>query len=218
MAIGIAVGIAFSVGLALLTGGASFALDFIVDIAAEVVATIIINLLNTVIWHLHIGENVFSAIAMGLGFAVLGKLIAVAATKLGLTDMVKVFVKDFASNVKAKFIKPKVIVKYGDEAHSAFKYSLLKKDLKYTEKFGLDARRVLPDGRIRYYDEIIPASKTGTMQGRRLVQELNPLTGNVRTWHETLDHAGRIRQVRPQLGLDKVHYRFDELGSYIGSW
>lgn len=31
---------------------------------------------------------------------------------------------------------------------------LLKKDLKYTEKYGLDARKVLPDGRIRYYGEM----------------------------------------------------------------
>lgn len=95
---------------------------------------------------------------------------------------------------------------------------LLKKDLKYTEKYGLDARKVLPDGRIRYYGEIDPVSKPGVMAGRRLVQELDPSNGNIRTWQETLDGSGNIRQVRPQLGPDKYHYMFDENGNYTGMW
>ncbi|MBS2534268.1 hypothetical protein KGQ20_15970 [Catenulispora sp. NF23] len=35
------------------------------------------------------------------------------------------------------------------------------------------------------------------MVGRRLVREWDPATGAKRTWHETLDGAGRVRQVRP---------------------
>lgn len=62
------------------------------------------------------------------------------------------------------------------------------------------------------------AKKPGEMVGRRTVQELDPKTGNLRTWHETLDASGNIRQVRPQLGPDKTHYRFDEHGNYIGEW
>ncbi|WP_158405963.1 hypothetical protein [Desulfosporosinus meridiei] len=42
----------------------------------------------------------------------------------------------------------------GIGAGSSFMNDLLKKDLKYTEKYGLDARKVLPDGRIRYYGEM----------------------------------------------------------------
>ncbi|KJS22032.1 MAG: hypothetical protein VR72_08090 [Clostridiaceae bacterium BRH_c20a] len=95
---------------------------------------------------------------------------------------------------------------------------MLKKDLKYTEKYGLEARKELPDGRIRYYGEIQPASKPGEMVGRRIVQELNPANGNVRAWNETLDGAGRIRQVRPQLGPNKTHYTFDQFGNYTGKW
>ncbi|TCX50670.1 citrate synthase [Dehalobacter sp. 14DCB1] len=56
------------------------------------------------------------------------------------------------------------------------------------------------------------------MAGRRVVQELDPATGNIRTWQETLDHAGNIRQVRPQLGPDKTHYMFDANGNYTGMW
>ncbi|WP_207669394.1 hypothetical protein [Dehalobacter sp. 14DCB1] len=96
--------------------------------------------------------------------------------------------------------------------------NLLKQDLKYTQKYGQDARKVLPDGRIRYYGELEPAAKSGEMAGRRVVQELDPATGNIRTWQETLDHAGNIRQVRPQLGPDKTHYMFDANGNYTGMW
>lgn len=47
------------------------------------------------------------------------------------------------------------------------------------------------------------------MAGRRVVSEWNPATGQKRTWHETLDHNGMIRQVRPDVkftGGSKVHY------------
>ena len=68
------------------------------------------------------------------------------------------------------------------------------------------------------YGELVHASKKGEMAGRRIVQELNAKTGNIRTWHETLDHAGKIRQVRPQIGASKTHYQFDISGKYIGKW
>ena len=58
----------------------------------------------------------------------------------------------------------------------------------------------------------------GEMVGRRLVREWDPATGATRTWHETLDGAGNIRQVRPQTGGAKVHYRFDANGKYVGKW
>ena len=95
---------------------------------------------------------------------------------------------------------------------------LLKKDLKYTEKYGLDARKILSDGRIRYYGKLVQASKSGEMAGRRVVQELNLSIGNIRTWQETLDHVGNIRQVRPQLGPSKTHHMFDVNGNYTGMW
>lgn len=97
-------------------------------------------------------------------------------------------------------------------------YEQLKTDLRLTEKYGESSRVQLPDGRIRYYGVIELANKPGEMVGRRLVREWNPLTNQQRTWHETLDNRGQIRQVRPQKEGKKVHYAFDENGNYIGSW
>jgi uncharacterized protein RhaS with RHS repeats len=59
---------------------------------------------------------------------------------------------------------------------------------------------------------------TTTLVGRRLVREWDPFGGNKRTWHETLDHHGRVRQVRPVTDGPKVHYMFDEFGKFTGSW
>ncbi len=59
------------------------------------------------------------------------------------------------------------------------------------------------------------------MAGRRVVREWDPATGAKRTWHETLDHQGNIRQVRPDVkmtGGKKVHYTFDRDGNFTGSW
>ena len=60
--------------------------------------------------------------------------------------------------------------------------------------------------------------KKGEISGRRLVREWNPETGLKRSWHETIDNFGRIRQVRQQNVLNKTHYRFNEGGDYIGKW
>ncbi|MEK4180764.1 hypothetical protein NSQ61_14705 [Aeribacillus sp. FSL K6-1121] len=109
----------------------------------------------------------------------------------------------------------------GNVAHNATQYAKLKTHYKQWEKYGKAGIRELPDGRIRYYGKITPASKPGEMAGRRVVREWNPTTGQKRTWHETVDHNGRIRQVRPDTkftGGVKVHYRFDSNGNYIGKW
>lgn len=42
---------------------------------------------------------------------------------------------------------------------------------------------------------------------------IEPLSG-----HETLDGAGAIRRVRPEIGGPKIHYGFDVDGRYIGKW
>ncbi|MEU6212720.1 hypothetical protein ABZ891_22795 [Streptomyces sp. NPDC047023] len=99
--------------------------------------------------------------------------------------------------------------------------SKLSEHLRQTEKYGQGSVRDLPDGRIRYYGKIDPARNPGEMIGRRLVREWNPVNGNARTWHETIDGAGRIRQVRPDVkftGGRKVHYVFDILGKFTKSW
>lgn len=97
-------------------------------------------------------------------------------------------------------------------------------DPKYIEqakKYGKDHIKELPDGRVRFYGKLKPPKKSGEMAGLRLVREWNPSTGKKRTWFETLDHSGNIRQVRPDVdvtGGKKIHYQFDSNGNYIGKW
>lgn len=101
-------------------------------------------------------------------------------------------------------------------AESAAQGARLRTHLRLTQDYGAGGVRELADGRIRYYDVLDPARKPGTMAGRRLVREWDPATGGMRTWHETLDHQGRIRQVRPV--ENTRHYTFDESGNYTGYW
>ncbi|MWK34590.1 citrate synthase [Actinomadura sp. J1-007] len=57
------------------------------------------------------------------------------------------------------------------------------------------------------------------MAGRRAVREWDPTTGRKRLWHETVDHEGRVRQVRPEFNNGKkTHYMFDRNGRYTGKW
>lgn len=96
----------------------------------------------------------------------------------------------------------------------------LKENLRQTQKDGQGGVKELENGRIRYYDKIKPASTPGEMAGMRPVREWDPVTGKIRTWLETVDHSGRVRQVRPQESItngQKIHYRFDKNGKYIGT-
>lgn len=73
----------------------------------------------------------------------------------------------------------------------------LKENLRQTQKYGQGGVKELENGRIRYYDKIKSASTPGEMAGMRPVREWDPVTGKTRTWMETVDHSGRVRQVRP---------------------
>jgi len=103
-------------------------------------------------------------------------------------------------------------------SESSLQGAQLKRHLTQQQKYGAAGSKTLENGRIRYYGNIEGAKKPGEMAGRRLVREWDPSTNATRTWHETLDHAGNIRQVRPEDGGPKVHYRFDANGNYLGSW
>ena len=95
----------------------------------------------------------------------------------------------------------------------------LQRHLKYCEKYGSAGGKELANGRFRYYREMDFAKKPGEMAGRRYVHEFNPVNGSSRGWHETLDHAGKVRQVRPELNNGvKYHYTFDRQGNYAGGW
>ena len=103
-------------------------------------------------------------------------------------------------------------------AKSAVQGARLVRHLRQLEKYGGGGFKELTGGRIRYYGELEAARNAGPMAGRRLVREWDPVTGATRTWHETLDSAGRVRIVRPETGGLKIHYEFDEAGNYVGSW
>ncbi len=50
-----------------------------------------------------------------------------------------------------------------------------------------------------------------------MLREWDPHTKRKRIWHETIDHNGTVRRVRPEKA-DKVkrHFDFDENGQYTG--
>jgi hypothetical protein len=101
-------------------------------------------------------------------------------------------------------------------ASSAANGAQLNEQLRLTEKNGAGGVEELPDGRMRFYGETLPAKTPGEMAGARLVREWDPATGAQRTWYETLDQEGNIRIVRPETGGPKVHYTFGADGSYTG--
>lgn len=79
----------------------------------------------------------------------------------------------------------------------------------------------MSNGKYRFYGKTVPATKSGEMMGRRYVREWDYLSGKTRGWHETLDHFGNVRQVRPDTSItggQKVHYCFNKQGKYTGKW
>lgn len=90
--------------------------------------------------------------------------------------------------------------------------------LRNSQRYGQNGFKELQNGRIRYYGDLTPASKPGTIAGRRKVYEWDPNTGNTRARMDNLDAQGRSRIIRPETGGPKIHYRFDENGSFIGTF
>jgi hypothetical protein len=89
----------------------------------------------------------------------------------------------------------------------------------FREKYGMGGDRALENDRIRYYGSIQPANDGGELAGRRYVHEFDTMTGFTRGWHETVDRAGNVRQVRPERSDGTTrHYQFDSNGRYGGSW
>ena len=89
----------------------------------------------------------------------------------------------------------------------------------FREKYGKGGDKALENDRIRYYGLIEPASDGGELTGRRYVHEFDTMTGCTRGWHETVDQAGNVRQIRPERSDGSTrHYQFDGNGRYRGSW
>jgi hypothetical protein len=89
----------------------------------------------------------------------------------------------------------------------------------FREKYGRGGDKALENDRIRYYGLIQPTDDGGELAGRRYVHEFDTMTGCTRGWHETVDRAGNVRQVRPERNDGNArHYQFDSNGRYRGSW
>ncbi|WP_298837956.1 VENN motif pre-toxin domain-containing protein [uncultured Salinicola sp.] len=56
----------------------------------------------------------------------------------------------------------------------------------------------LPDGRVRYYTQEVPARTDGPTRGASFVTEYNPQTGKTRQWMESYDHSGKVIRVHPK--------------------
>ena len=122
--------------------------------------------------------------------------------------------------MRARLRAARVFVFGGESVRpaSTLQAARLAEHLRQWAKYGQGGFRELQSGRIRYFDVITSAGVPGTMQGRRLVREWDPATGAHRTRFETLDEAGRLRQVRPETRGPKRHYVLNDHGKYEGSW
>src|SRR5690606_610353 len=80
--------------------------------------------------------------------------------------------------------------------------------------------RMLPDGRVRYYTQEVPARTEGATRGASFVTEFDPRTGDTRQWMESYDHAGSVIRVHPKAingqPLDAQHY--PPTGTELESW
>ncbi|MEV0566863.1 RHS repeat-associated core domain-containing protein [Dactylosporangium sp. NPDC050588] len=176
-------------------------------------------------WGGMLGAGATGAIVGGL----MGGAGAIAgqALKAGVSGMVSGAGAKAATDATSKAVATqsraiaegaKNLAKSGETPHfSAYPREFLDQAAKY----GKAGVRELPDGRVRFYGEVAKARTAGEMVGRRLVREWNPANGATRIWNETLDHAGRVRIVRPDVvatGGSKVHYMFDAVGKYTGKW
>jgi len=116
---------------------------------------------------------------------------------------------------------PVLVHNCGSGASDAMSGAKLKRFYSQGQKYGQAGIKVLENGRVRFYGKITPASNPGEMVGRRLVREWDPATDATRIWHETLDGAGNVRIVRPDVsvtGGKKVHYKFDSEGNFTGTF
>lgn len=78
----------------------------------------------------------------------------------------------------------------------------------------------LPDGRVRYYTQEVPARAEGATRGASFVTEFDPKTGNTRQWMESYDHSGSVIRVHPKSingqPVDAQHY--PPTGAELKSW
>jgi RHS repeat-associated protein len=148
-------------------------------------------------WQVALGVGSLVLDVFTLGSASLVK----GAVKTGIKHGIKHGSKAIAKNTAAKL------------SSNAAK---LNKHYKLAEKYGKGGYKHLQNGRTRYYNKA--RKNSGDGNSWRTVKEWNPANGKTRTWHETLNPKGRVIQTRPELGSKYRHYKFDDLGNYLGWW
>jgi len=80
--------------------------------------------------------------------------------------------------------------------------------------------KTLPDGRIRYYTQEVPARTEGVTRGASFATEYNPTTGSTRQWMESYDHSGSIIRVHPKSinGQPVSAQHYPPTGAELESW
>jgi uncharacterized Zn-binding protein involved in type VI secretion len=80
--------------------------------------------------------------------------------------------------------------------------------------------RTLPDGRIRYHTQEVPARSSGATRGASFVTEHNPKTGQTRQWMESYDHSGNVIRVHPKSinGQPVSAQHYPPTGAELESW
>lgn len=155
--------------------------------------------------------------ALGI-FGTIGGAALVQAGKTALTQGARLtsrYTASTISKVQYKSVQYQP-VQYPSVGKGAYQGNLLKTHLRQIEEYGACGHRQLSNGRMRYIGELDPAKMKGEMAGRRMIREWDPGSGLKRTWHETLDHDGNVRVVRPQTNdLNKIHFVFDNKGNFM---
>ena len=87
--------------------------------------------------------------------------------------------------------------KHGNVAHNVNAREALIHKLDKLAKLETEAVqiKILPDGRIRYYEIEKLANKLGKTRGSAMVWEHNPKTGQLRSWYESRDHFGKVNRI-----------------------
>ena len=80
--------------------------------------------------------------------------------------------------------------------------------------------KTLPDGRIRYYTQEVPARTEGVTRGASFATEYNPTTGSTRQWMESYDHSGNVIRVHPKSvnGQPVSAQHYPPTGAELESW
>ena len=155
--------------------------------------------------------------ALGVQPVVFEDLIGAGAAK-GFASLIGLGIRDAAKGAATTSAEVAVAKSAANtEARSAAQAANLREHYRQLEKYGQGGLKELESGKLRYYGEIKPATNPGEMIGARRVREWDPLTGNKRTWYETIDQTGTVRSVAPKpVTHPQNHHIFDANGNYVG--